>query len=47
MQDGIHKEIENTKGKLRKISASEVDLILNLERLFRKTINEIEEFHPQ
>jgi hypothetical protein len=47
MQDGINKEIENTKGKIRRISASEVDLILNIEKLFRKTINEIEEYHPQ
>lgn len=47
MQDGIHKEIENIRSKLRKISASEVDLIFNIEKLFRKTINEIEDYHPQ
>ena len=34
--DGITKEIENCEGKLKKISASEVDLMLNIEKLFKK-----------
>lgn len=38
MLDGIHKEIELCKAKTRKISASEVDLMLNIEKLFKKTI---------
>ena len=44
--DGITKEIENCEGKLKKISASEVDLMLNIEKLFKKTMNEVEESLP-
>lgn len=46
MLDGISKEIELCKGRMRKISASELDLILNIEKLFKKTIAEVEEYVP-
>ena len=46
MLDGIHKEIELCKAKTRKISASEVDLMMNIEKLFKKTILEVEDHLP-
>jgi hypothetical protein len=45
MVDGLNKEIELCKNKLKKISASELDLFLNVEKLFKRAVGDVEEYH--
>jgi hypothetical protein len=44
MIDGISHEIELCNSRIRKISASEFELTLSIERLVKKAISEIENF---
>lgn len=49
MIDGIGREIDICKQKIKKINQTESDLLLNIEKIFRKTIAELEEssiVHP-
>jgi hypothetical protein len=43
MLDGIGKEIDICKSKLRKINSTEGELMLNVEKLFQKTIAQLED----
>lgn len=41
--DGIGREIEILRGKIRKINTAENDLLMLIEKQFRKTIAELED----
>jgi hypothetical protein len=43
MLDGMSKEIEICKSKLRKINSAEAELMQNIEKLFRRTITDLED----
>lgn len=44
--DGINKEIDLCKGKLRKLNHIEQDLLQMIEKIFRKTLQDLEEPLP-